>query len=65
MDYEKAFCPDLKIGPDLFDLRGVDRAKGALIIVRPDQFIAKVQPLDDFEGITQFFDGVLIEGLAL
>ena len=60
MDYEKAFCPDLKTGPDLFDLRGIDRAKGALIIVRPDQFIAKVQPLDDFEGIAQFFDGVLI-----
>ncbi len=60
MDYEKAFCPDLKTGPDLFDLRGIDGAKGALIIVRPDQFIAKVQPLDDFEGIAQFFDGVLI-----
>ena len=60
MDYEKAFCPDLKTGPDLFDLRGIDRAKGALVIVRPDQFIAKVQPLDDFEGIAQFFDGVLI-----
>ncbi|MDB4212284.1 FAD-dependent monooxygenase [Ascidiaceihabitans sp.] len=60
MDYEKAFCPDLKTGPDLFDLRGIDRAKGALIIVRPDQFIAKVQPLGDFEGIAQFFDGVLI-----
>jgi phenol 2-monooxygenase len=59
MDYEKAFCPDLKTGPDLFDLRGIDRAKGALIIVRPDQFIAKVQPLGDFEGIAQFFDGVL------
>ena len=29
VDYEKAFCPDLKTGPDLFDLRGVDRAKGA------------------------------------
>jgi phenol 2-monooxygenase len=60
VDYEKAFCPDMKTGPDLFDLRGVDRAKGALVIVRPDQFIAKVQPLDDFEGIAQFFDGVLI-----
>ena len=60
MDYEKAFCPDLKTGSNLFDLRGIDRAKGALIIVRPDQFIAKVQPLDDFEGIAQFFDGVLI-----
>ena len=60
VDYEKAFCQDMKTGPDMFDLRGVDRAKGALVIVRPDQFIAKVQPLDDFEGIAQFFDGVLI-----
>ena len=28
-DYGKLFCPDLKTGPDIFDLRGVDRAAGA------------------------------------
>lgn len=56
IDYEKVFCPDLKNGPDIFDHRGIDRQHGALLIVRPDQFIAKVQPLDDFAGIAQFFN---------
>ena len=28
IDYEKAYCPDLKSGPDIFDLRGIDRAQG-------------------------------------
>ena len=36
IDYEKAYTPDVKNGPDIFVLRGVDRAKGALVIVRPD-----------------------------
>ena len=60
IDYEKVFCPDLKSGTDIFDHRGIDRQHGALVIVRPDQFIAKVQPLDDFAGLARFFDGVLL-----
>lgn len=60
IDYEKAFCPDLKNGPDIFDHRGIDRAKGALLIVRPDQYVSKVLPLSDFEGITAFFDGLML-----
>ena len=55
IDYEKAFCPDLKNGPDIFDLRGINRAAGALIIVRPDQFIADVLPLNGFEDLQAFF----------
>ena len=43
-DYEKVFCPDPK-GADIFDQRGVDRAQGALVVVRPDQYIAHVLPL--------------------
>src|SRR5690606_27973870 len=35
LDYEKVFAPDLKNGPDIFDLRGIDRARGALVVVRP------------------------------
>jgi phenol 2-monooxygenase len=60
IDYEKAFCPDMAGGPDVFDHRGIDRARGALLIVRPDQFIAKVQPLRDFDAIAEFFDGFMI-----
>src|SRR5262249_25584815 len=45
-DYEKMFCPDLKAGHDIFTMRGIDRAMGCLVIVRPDQFVAQVLPLD-------------------
>jgi phenol 2-monooxygenase/3-hydroxybenzoate 4-monooxygenase len=54
-DYEKVFCPDLKDGPDIFDLRGIDRAQGALIVVRPDQYIAHVLPLDAHQDLAAFF----------
>ncbi|SFR45323.1 FAD-dependent monooxygenase [Litoreibacter janthinus] len=59
VDYEKVFCPDLKNGPDIFNRRGIDRKNGALLVVRPDQFIAKVQTLSDFTGLAQFFDGFM------
>ncbi|HYE39801.1 MAG TPA: FAD-binding monooxygenase, partial [Ramlibacter sp.] len=49
-DYEKVFSPDLKNGPDIFDLRGVDRGEGALVVVRPDQYIAHVLPLAAHEA---------------
>jgi len=46
IDYEKIFCPDPRPGRDIFDLRGIDRVRGALVVVRPDQHIAAVLPLD-------------------
>lgn len=59
IDYEKAFTPDLKHGPDIFDLRGINRETGAMVIVRPDQFIAGVLPLQAHDALTAFFEGVL------
>ena len=61
IDYEKAFSPDLKNGPDIFDLRGIDRENGAIVIVRPDQYVANVLPLDAHEALTAFFGAFLIE----
>ena len=58
-DYEKVFCPDLKNGPDIFDLRGVDRAQGALVVVRPDQYVAHVLPLAAHAALAAFFDGFM------
>ena len=55
IDYEKAFCPDLQNGPDIFVVRGVDRAKGAMVVVRPDQYVANVLPLDAHDELTAFF----------
>jgi hypothetical protein len=49
------FCPDLKNGPDIFDLRGMDRRHGALVVVRPDQYIAHVLPLDAHDELARFF----------
>ena len=58
-DYEKMFCPPLKSGADIFDARGVDRDKGALVVVRPDQYVAHVLPLDGFEALAAYFAGFL------
>lgn len=48
-DYEKVFCADVKDAPDIFDLRGIDRTQGALILVRPDQYISQILPLDHLD----------------
>jgi len=60
VDYEKAYTPDLKNGADIFDLRGIDRAQGALVIVRPDQFVAHVLPLDAHRELGRFFEAFLL-----
>ncbi len=54
-DYEKMFCPDLKSGPDVFDLRAIDRNRGALVVIRPDQHVAAVLPLDAHEALAAYF----------
>ena len=59
-DYEKMFCPDLKSGNDIFDMRGIDRDNGCMIVVRPDQYIAHVLPLDAHTELASFFDGFLM-----
>ncbi len=59
-DYEKVFSPDLKNGPDIFDLRGIDRARGALVVVRPDQYVANVLPLDAHAELAAFFGGFML-----
>jgi phenol 2-monooxygenase/3-hydroxybenzoate 4-monooxygenase len=54
-DYEKVFSAQLKHGPDIFDLRGLNRERGALVVVRPDQYIALVLPLDAYRALADFF----------
>jgi 2-polyprenyl-6-methoxyphenol hydroxylase-like FAD-dependent oxidoreductase len=55
IDYEKMFCPDIKRCIDIFDLRDIDRKRGALVIVRPDQHVAHILPLDEFGELGAFF----------
>ena len=61
VDHEKAFAPDLRRGPDIFDLRGIARAQGALVIVRPDQYVANVLPLDAHAELAAFFGQFLLD----
>jgi phenol 2-monooxygenase len=60
IDYEKMFCPDPD-GDDIFDLRQVNRETGCMIVVRPDQYVSQLLPLDGHEALTDFFAGILIE----
>ncbi|MGO3892866.1 3-hydroxybenzoate 4-monooxygenase [Brevibacterium aurantiacum] len=60
IDYEKMFCADLRTGPDIFDVRGIDRSAGALVIVRPDQYVAQVLPLDAHAELVDFFSGIMV-----
>lgn len=61
-DYEKMFCSDQKGGHDIFDIRGIDREQGCIVIVRPDQYVANVLPLDGFAELSGFFDGFMLPG---
>ncbi len=59
-DYEKLFCADLSGDRDVFDMRGVDRTEGCMVIVRPDQYIAHVLPLNAHDELAAFFAGILV-----
>jgi phenol 2-monooxygenase len=59
IDYEKMFCPDPE-AEDIFELRGVNREIGCMVVVRPDQYVAHVLPLHGHEALADFFAGILI-----
>jgi phenol 2-monooxygenase (NADPH) len=59
-DYEKIFCADIRSGNDIFAARGVDRQAGCMVVVRPDQYVAHILPLDDYKQLASFFDGFML-----
>jgi phenol 2-monooxygenase len=56
IDYEKVYAA--LPGDDVFEARAIDRA-GAIVVVRPDQYVANVLPLTATGELSAFFDGVL------
>jgi phenol 2-monooxygenase len=64
VDYEKAFTPDPRAG-DVFDLRGIARDRGALVVVRPDQYVSHVLPLDGYAELAAFFAPLMIDAARL
>lgn len=62
VDHEKAFTADRRAG-DIFELRGINRRTGAMVLVRPDQYVAAVLPLHAHEALTDFLAGILVEAV--
>ena len=46
---------------DVFTMRGIDRKVGCMVVVRPDQYVATVLPLDDFAALAAYFDGFMLQ----
>ncbi len=59
LDYEKVFCADPR-GENIFEMRGIDRTAGCVVVVRPDQFVASVLPLDAFDELAAFFKAFML-----
>ena len=62
-DYEKAFCAANGDSQDIYTLRGISREHGCLVVVRPDQYIAHVLPLNDIAALTDFFNAIMLDRL--
>ena len=57
-DYEKVFHS--QDGNDVYDLRGIDRMAGCVVIVRPDQHVATILPVTAHAELFKFFDAFMI-----
>jgi phenol 2-monooxygenase len=57
VDQEKVFCP--APGRDIFERRGVS-SDGAVVVVRPDQHVAHVLPLQRPDELAAFFANFLL-----
>ncbi|MFT4081558.1 MAG: FAD-dependent monooxygenase [Nocardioides sp.] len=61
IDYEKTHAVDPE--DDFFERRGVAR-EGCIVVVRPDQYVAHVLPLDARVELTEFFSRCMQTGEA-
>jgi phenol 2-monooxygenase (NADPH) len=59
-DHEKVFCVDHKGLGNIFAMRGIDTDQGCMVVVRPDQYVAHVLPLDAFGALSDFFTGMYL-----
>ncbi len=59
-DHEKVFCADHMGAGDIYQMRGIDRQAGCMVVVRPDQYIAHVLPLEAHDQLSDFFAGIFL-----
>jgi phenol 2-monooxygenase len=41
-------------------MRGIDREAGCMVVVRPDQYVAQVLPIDGHGQLAAYFDGFML-----
>ena len=58
IDYEKAYALDP--ASDIYAARGINAQQGAMVLVRPDQYIAHVLPLDGYPELEAFLKPILV-----
>lgn len=61
-DYNKVFVDDESYHEgfgDAYGHYGVDKERGCMVAVRPDQYVAWVGELEDFGGLQKYFEGCL------
>ncbi|KAF5025727.1 hypothetical protein F66182_2194 [Fusarium sp. NRRL 66182] len=62
-DYEKVHADDESYHEgygDAYKNYGVDRKRGCVVAVRPDQYVGWVGELDDFDDLSNYFKGCLV-----
>ncbi|HMH59574.1 MAG TPA: 3-hydroxybenzoate 4-monooxygenase, partial [Galbitalea sp.] len=57
IDYNNVYATEPDV--DIFEQRGIDRG-GAIVVVRPDQYVANVLPLDGTDELAAFFRPIMI-----
>ena len=60
IDYEKVFCPNFKLGEDIFEMRGINKEEGCIVIVRPDHHVSKIFSLESVDSICSFFEAFMV-----
>ena len=62
-DYDKVFVDDESYHEGhghAYEAYGVDRQRGCVVILRPDQHVAWIGELEDIKAMEKFFSGILI-----
>ncbi|KAK8113753.1 hypothetical protein PG999_005822 [Apiospora kogelbergensis] len=61
--YDKVYVDDVSYHEgfgDAYKNYGVDKERGCVVIVRPDQYVAWVGELEDFDEVQAYFEGCLV-----
>uniref|UniRef100_L2G831 FAD monooxygenase n=1 Tax=Colletotrichum fructicola (strain Nara gc5) TaxID=1213859 RepID=L2G831_COLFN len=64
-DYNKVYVDDESYHEgfgDAYKNYGVDKQRGCVVAVRPDQYVAWVGELEDFDQLQKYFEGCLVLG---